>query len=356
MLRRIVAALLVTVITLASMGPLSMSAQDATPSTGTDGAAAGTPCPPLSPEDLEARANTFVDALHNEDLQAIEGLLHRDHTHHWAIGTGEHDAEAYLASLSELFDAFDDRSFTADDIIVADGSVVIRWTATGTQVEEFGGFPPTDEPATWTGITILEFQCGQIVEAWFEADHLFRLSQQGHVPYPDAAIPAIDAGTPGASGTPARSDCRDLTAAELEEQVGAFVEAMNAEDLSQLRQLLSGELVHHWPIGAGALDRDAFLTTFGALFDSDDTHTFTADETIVAEDDNVVVLRWTTSGTQVHDRAGFPPSDQTATWTGIVIFEFHCGQIVEFWAEADHVSRLRQHGHIPGPDEATPAP
>jgi steroid delta-isomerase-like uncharacterized protein len=179
--RSLILTALLAIATIASTLPMYIGAQEASPATG---------CAPLAAETIRARAQEFVDAMNAEDLDRLGETLHDDHATHWGIGSEVHDRERYLASIGRLFKAFDDFSFTADAIIVTDNIAVVRVTVSGTQVLEFIGFPPSGQPATWTGMYIFEFEeCGRIVEAWAEFDHLGRLIRQGTI-VPPAATPA----------------------------------------------------------------------------------------------------------------------------------------------------------------------
>jgi predicted ester cyclase len=61
----------------------------------------------------------------------------------------------------------------------------------------------------------------------------------------------------------------------------------------------------------------------------------------IAKDD-FVVERYTASGTHQGPFGDLPPTNRTATWTGINIFRFACGRIVEVWSEVDAEGRRRQ--------------
>lgn len=152
-------------------------AQDATPPDA---------CPTLSPAEMEAQVIALVDAWNAQDLGQIETLLHPEHAHHWNGGADALDRDGYLAAMAEMFAAFDDLTFSIDAIIPAEDAAVFRFTLSGTQVGPFNGYPPSDQPATWTAIMIVRFRCGQIAEAWAEANHLGRLQQQGAIPLPNA--------------------------------------------------------------------------------------------------------------------------------------------------------------------------
>jgi steroid delta-isomerase-like uncharacterized protein len=160
--------------------PQSAGAQDASPAA----------CPPLSPDLIQAVAQEFVGATDAEDVDRLRETLHESYVHHWGAGPDVFDRDGYLATLGNLFDAFDDFAFTADEIIKAGDIAVLRVTVSGKQVLAFAGFPPTGKPTTWTGIYIFEFdECGRIAETWAEFDHLGRLIQQGSIE-PSEATPA----------------------------------------------------------------------------------------------------------------------------------------------------------------------
>jgi predicted ester cyclase len=181
-IRALIAVASLTLFAMVSAVPMLASAQGATPEAD---------CPPLSPEAIEARVRAFVEAVNAEDTGRLGELLHPDHQHNWSIHQDALDLQGYLDTIGNLFDAYDDYSFTADEIVTADGAAVLRFTASGMQVLELNGYPPSDQPATWTGILVIEFDnCGQIVEIWAEADHLGRLIQHGSIEAPVPATPA----------------------------------------------------------------------------------------------------------------------------------------------------------------------
>lgn len=155
-------------------------AQDATPDT----------CRELSAAELETQVLAMVDAWNAQDAGQLERLFHPEHAHRWNGGAEPLDRDAYLAAMQTMWAAFDDLTFTAEDVITCDDVAVLRFSLSGLQVQAFDGVPPGDRPATWTAIMILTFRCGLIVEAWAEANHLGRLRQQGSIPSPDGATPA----------------------------------------------------------------------------------------------------------------------------------------------------------------------
>jgi len=64
---------------------------------------------------------------------------------------------------------------------------------------------------------------------------------------------------------------------------------------------------------------------------------------LVAEDD-LVVERFTASGTHQGELMGAAPTGQTVFLKGINIFRVRDGQVVEWWSRLDELSLIRQLG------------
>lgn len=129
-------------------------------------------------------------------------------------------------------------------------------------------------------------------------------------------------------------------------------EGTNNRNPDALFEILAPEVVHHAAGGfPNTMDSEgvvAMMSQFPPAFP--DLH-ITMDF-FVAEGD-MVVERYTATGTQDGPLGDLPPSGRAATWTGINIFRFECGKIAEIWSEVDALSRL---GQLTGEAEATPAP
>ena len=64
--------------------------------------------------------------------------------------------------------------------------------------------------------------------------------------------------------------------------------------------------------------------------------------------DDKVVLRWSSHGTHRGELQGIPPTNRPMTMTGIAIYRFADGKIVEEWMNNDTLGMLRQLGLVPG--------
>ena len=151
-----------------------------------------------APAAVTALMTTFLTATNRRDGTALEAILSPGYLHHWPFGHETVGAAAYLANLQHVAEVFPDLTVRADQIFASDDFGAMVWTATGTQSLPFLGFPPSDHPATWTGLFLHRLAGGQIAETWTQADHLSRLKQQGAIPPP--ATPAPEPPPPAAAG------------------------------------------------------------------------------------------------------------------------------------------------------------
>lgn len=165
------------------------------------------------------------------------------------------------------------------------------------------------------------------------------------------SLGAFQAGARAQDATP--GSCPASTEAENVETARIWhEEGTNNRNPEALRDILAPEVVHHAAGGyADTTDADgvvSMMSQFPPAFS--DLH-YTIDF-FVAEDD-MVVERYTATGTQDGPLGDLAPTGRAATWTGINIFRFECGKIAEIWSEVDALSRNAQ---LTAARDATPAP
>ena len=122
-----------------------------------------------------------------------------------------------------------------------------------------------------------------------------------------------------------------------------FEEIWNKGNFNFLSQLLAPSYVDHnsdFPPGPEGVRQEVSMYRKALP----DVH-FTVDD-VIAEDDKVVT-RVTATGTQRGDLPGIPATSKRATLSGIVIFRFEEGRIVEAWMSFNFLSLYRQLGAIP---------
>jgi predicted ester cyclase len=141
--------------------------------------------------------------------------------------------------------------------------------------------------------------------------------------------------------TPAASPAADCPAT-TEEQNAAIArrwheEAVNGHDLAVLDEILAPDAPQD---SATFADNPGPRQVLGALFTGfpDVQHTVEA----VITDGDLVVVRYTASGTHEGEFQGYAPTGKTVTWTGINIYRIECGRIAETWSEVDGLGRIAQ--------------
>ena len=150
------------------------------------------------------------------------------------------------------------------------------------------------------------------------------------------------------------AECPVTTAEENAELATMYWEEVWWGDQGKIAEIISPQEVHHWGIGGDTTGFEEFSERWALFFKAFPDLTFAVDQ-VVAEE-NLVATSWTATGTHRGEWQGIAPTEREVTWTGINIFRFECGQIVEAWGSADHLGLLRQLGAetLPVP-MATPA-
>ena len=131
-----------------------------------------------------------------------------------------------------------------------------------------------------------------------------------------------------------------------------YVEKVGNEGNLELADEIFSRYLAHQPDGSvlerGPEDVKRFMGEFRSAFP--DFHTTIEDQ--IAERDEVVT-RWRMRGTHRGEFRGIAPSGKELDITGIGIFRFSDGKVVESWDNFDQLGMLRQLGAIPSPEQAT---
>ena len=125
-----------------------------------------------------------------------------------------------------------------------------------------------------------------------------------------------------------------------------FIEqGSNQKNLAEFDLYYSPDVINHSVppnLPPGLEGRKLYMSTF--LNAIPDLH-FTIDD-LVAEGD-MLVTRWTSTGTHLGELMGIPPTGKSATVTGIAIDRFVNGRSVENWVVFDQLGLMQQLGVIP---------
>jgi steroid delta-isomerase-like uncharacterized protein len=126
-------------------------------------------------------------------------------------------------------------------------------------------------------------------------------------------------------------------------------EGWNKGALSVVDQLYAPNYVQHEPSPARVTSSEAlkqYVSGYRTAFP--DLH-FSIDD-LVAENDKVV-WRFTSTGTQKGPFMGIPATGKQGTVTGMVMFRFDASRIAEGWVNIDALGLLQQLGIIPAPQQ-----
>lgn len=144
--------------------------------------------------------------------------------------------------------------------------------------------------------------------------------------------------------------CPTLSRDETAEVARQYLDVWNTKDLNQFDDYANHDVVHHWGQGVDTIGLEDLKASTDAFFVAFPDVEMTFDDVIV--EGNMVVIRWTLTGTQTGPFFGIEPTGNAAEWTGINIYRIECGKVAESWGEADGVG-LRQQ-ILPQDPYATP--
>jgi steroid delta-isomerase-like uncharacterized protein len=140
-----------------------------------------------------------------------------------------------------------------------------------------------------------------------------------------------------------------MSAEENKDIFRRYVEEVGNEGKLELADEIFDRYLAHQPDGSalerGPEDVKRFMGEFHEAFP--DFHTEIEDQ--IAEDDKVVT-RWTMRGTHRGEFRGIAPTGNALEITGIGIFRFSEGKVVESWDNFDQLGMMRQLGAITTPE------
>jgi predicted ester cyclase len=147
----------------------------------------------------------------------------------------------------------------------------------------------------------------------------------------------------GVSDDSAAVDDDGMTTEQNKAIVHDFIDSLFTKgDLSAVDEYLDERFVNHDPPVGLPGDREG-MRTAGQMFREAFPDWHSDLELLVAEGD-IVVERFTASGTHRRELMGAAPSGNTVNLAGINIFRVRDGRIVERWGRLDELGLLRQLG------------
>jgi predicted ester cyclase len=150
------------------------------------------------------------------------------------------------------------------------------------------------------------------------------------------------------------AECIETAPEENAELVRMYWEEAVWGEQGTIDEIVAPDEVHHWGIGGDTQGFDAFAERWGLFNTAFPDLEFTVD--LVVADGDLAASHWTATGTQAGEWQGIAPTNAEVAWTGMNLFRFACGQIVESWGVADHLGLRAQLGAADVPAMlATPA-
>jgi steroid delta-isomerase-like uncharacterized protein len=134
-----------------------------------------------------------------------------------------------------------------------------------------------------------------------------------------------------------------MTASNRAVVIGLFA-AVNNRDLSVITELYSGS-IYHLPL-IGELRGEALTQFFVSIFAAFPDIQRTVEDQLT-DDINMVVTRWTATGTHQGQFMGIAPTGNRISMTGISIHRIFDGKIAEEWQEWDSLGLMQQLGAVP---------
>jgi len=146
----------------------------------------------MSVQENKALVRRAYEGFSNGDLRVIDECFAETYKSHFPGQAPTVGREPLRAVIKSFFDGFPDLKFTVEDDIGEGDKVALRWTAIGTHLGEFRGFPPRTHGIAPTGKTIhfaatdmYLIQNGFIQEEWNTLEQLDVMMQLGVVPTPE---------------------------------------------------------------------------------------------------------------------------------------------------------------------------
>jgi steroid delta-isomerase-like uncharacterized protein len=118
------------------------------------------------------------------NLDLIDEMVAADGVDHQAPPGTAQGPEGLKQFLSMFRSAFPDLQATVDQVIAEGDTIAARFTMSGTHQGEFFGIPPTGKRMEITGIDVVRFENGKMVEHWGNQDDLGMMQQLGVIPMP----------------------------------------------------------------------------------------------------------------------------------------------------------------------------
>jgi steroid delta-isomerase-like uncharacterized protein len=142
------------------------------------------------------------------------------------------------------------------------------------------------------------------------------------------------------------ADDEDMSIEENKAIVRSLIDGLFTHgDLGAVDTYLATDFVHHDPPLGVSPDRDGMRAAAEMVRKAfPDWH---SDLHMLVGEDDIVVERFTASGTHQGELMGVAPTGNTVSLKGINIFRLRDGHVVEWWGRLDELGLFRQLGLAP---------
>ena len=130
----------------------------------------------------------FNDMINTGNVALADVFYAPSYVYHGAGGLELRGPEGLKQLFGMYLTAFPDVRMTIDDMIGEGDQVVVRWTARGTHLGNLDKIAPTGRPISITGIIVMRFANGQVVEEFENFDEVAMFRQIGVT-----TLPAVEA-------------------------------------------------------------------------------------------------------------------------------------------------------------------
>jgi steroid delta-isomerase-like uncharacterized protein len=137
-------------------------------------------------DQTKANARRFYEhlnrAMRSGDMSELDAVIAPGAVDHDPVPGMKQGLEGIKAAFAEGRPAFPDTVFTVEDVVAEGDKAACRVSTRATHRGTFMGVPATGKVVTQTGIDILRFEGGKLVERWGRFDELGLLAQLGLKP------------------------------------------------------------------------------------------------------------------------------------------------------------------------------
>jgi steroid delta-isomerase-like uncharacterized protein len=135
-------------------------------------------------EENKAIVRHIIEDFNEGELNSVVELSAPDFIYHGAPPGVPPTREGWKQLLAMFRAGFPDLRFHIEHLIAEGDLAMVRFTGYGTHQGEIMGIPATGREVAFSGVVILRFANGKMVERWEEFDMLGMMMQLGAIPAP----------------------------------------------------------------------------------------------------------------------------------------------------------------------------